>query len=272
LAIGVAIYAVFGQVNEYAAGPAIIRLGERADLTSITAGTVVNVLVRAGEAVKAGQILVQFYSAQESAELAQSDREFELELVNLLRDPSNQDARQSMARLRSERDRRLARLEERSMRTPIEGTVSDIRITPGQHLETGDPVMSVLGRSSRRLLIAMLPGYYRPLLRSGLPIRLELTGYPYVHQDLSVSKIGDEIVGPAAVRRYLGRDFADAVPLTGAAVLVYSELPGGGFVWEDRERVYFDGMQGRVRVKVRTQSALLALIPGLRKMIGSHAD
>lgn len=265
-------YAVLGQVREYASGPAIIRFGDRADLTAISDATVAEILVHPGEAVAPGRILVRFYSGQEAAEFEQADREFQLELVNLLRDPSDEAARRSMARLRSVRDRRLAQVEEKTMRAPIEGTVSDVRIRPGQHLESGDPVMTILGRSPKRMLIAVLPGNYRPLLRAGLPMRLHLTGYRSVHQELKVSAVGDEIVGPTAVRRYLGGDIGDAVPLSGPAVLVYADLPGRGFVSEGRERAYYDGMQGRVQVGVQTQSLLLALIPGLREVLERNHD
>ncbi len=259
--------AVFGQVREYASGPAVIRFGDRANLTALSGATISAVLVRPGETVTTGQVLVRFYSGPETAEFEQADREFQLELVNLLRDPSDQSARESMARLRSERDKRLAQLEGKVMRAPIDGTVSDVRIRPGQHLESGDPVMAILGSSPKRTVIAVLPGNYRPLLRAGLPIRLQLTGYPYVHQNLKVSAIGDEIVGPGAIRRYLGGDIGDAVPLSGPAVLVYAELPTQGFVWDRREREYYDGMQGMVQVRVKTQSVLLALIPGLRDIL-----
>jgi len=268
LAVAGGVYAVFGQIHGYASGPAVIRFEDRAELTSTSDAIVSEILVRPGEAVAQGQVVVRLYSGTETAELNQAEREFELELANLLRDPSDQAARESMARLRSERDRRLAEVDERALRSSIDGTVSDVRIRPGQHLDPGDPVVSIVGRSPRRVLVAALPGNYRPLLRKGLPLRLHLDGYPYVHQDLRVSSISDEIVGPAAIRRYLGRDQGDMLQLTGAALLVYADLPGSGFEWEGRQRAYYDGMQGRVQVSVQKESIIVALVPGLRSVVG----
>lgn len=264
--IGLA-FSVFGHVREYATGPAIVRFRDRADLTALSDGTVLDVSVRAGEAVVAGQTLVRFYSGEESAEVERVEREFQLELVNLLRDPSDQDARQGMARLRSERDRMRTRLGEKAVRSPINGTVSDIRIRPGQRLSAGDPVMKILGRSPQLMVIAILPGQYRPLLKSGLPLKLRLSGYPYTHEDLDVASIGDEVVGPAAIRRYLGIDIGDAVPVGGPAVLVYARLPSRSFTWEAHEHPYYDGMFGTAEVSVRSQPVIMALVPGLRALV-----
>jgi multidrug efflux pump subunit AcrA (membrane-fusion protein) len=257
-------YGVLGRVHEYAVGQAVVRFSDRADLTALSNGTVIGVAVHSGESVSIGQTLVRFYSGEESAEFERVEREFELQLVTLLRDPLDQDARQSMARLRSERDRIRLRLGEKALRSPIEGTVSDIRIRQGQLLTAGDPVMKIVGRTPKLMLIVALPGEYRPLLRPGLPLKLQLKGYPYSHENLRVSAIGDEIVGPGAVRRFLGTEIGDAFPIDGPSVLVYAELSPGGFTWEGRRRPFYDGMLGRADVAVRSQSTILALIPGLR--------
>jgi len=264
-------WGIFGHVHEYAVGQAIVRFSDRADLTALSDGTVLDVLARPGETVANGQILVRFYSSEETAELDRVEREFQLQLVALLRDPLDQDARQSMARLRSERDRMRSRLDERALRSPIAGIVSDILIRPGQHLSTGDPIMKILGKAPKLTVIAALPGEYRPLLKPGLPLELQLNGYPYSHEDLTISAIGDEIVGPGAVRRFLGSEVADAVPVSGPTVLVYADLSRRGFRWEGRERPYYDGMVGRAEVVVQDQSMILALVPGLRALLeGSH--
>ena len=267
LAVVGLLFGVFGRLHEYASGPGVIRFSDRADLAALTDGTVISVEVAAGQHVSTGQVLARFYSKAEASELERVEREFELQLVNVLRDPADQAARQSMAALRAQRDEVLSRLEEKAVTATIDGTVSDVRIRPGQYLESGDPVLSIVGSAPRLLLVAFIPGQYRPLLRAGLPLKLRLTGYPYVHQDLMVTSVGDEIVGPGAIRRYLGQDIGDAVPVSGPVVLVYTDLPRRSFRWEGSDRPYYDGMQGRVEVAVRDQSVLVALIPGLRAVI-----
>jgi membrane fusion protein (multidrug efflux system) len=267
LAVAGLLYGVFGRLPEYASGPGVIRFSDRADLAAVADGTVITVDVVAGQHVTTGQVLAGFYSKAEASELERVEREFELQLVNVLRDPSDQASRQSMAALRAQRDEMRSRLEEKAVTATIDGTVSDVRIHPGQYLLAGDPVLSIVGRAPRLMLVAFIPGEYRPLLRTGLRLKLRLTGYPYVHQELGVTSVGDEIVGPGAIRRYLGHDIGDAVSVNGPAVLVQADLPQRVFRWEGRDRPYYDGMQGRVDVGVRNQSVFVALVPGLRALV-----
>ena len=60
------LYAAIGSTYEYAAGPALIRLEGRTELTARVAGTVSEVLARPGEHVQRGQLLVRFYLAAAS--------------------------------------------------------------------------------------------------------------------------------------------------------------------------------------------------------------
>ena len=66
-----------------------------------------------------------------------------------------------------------------------------------------------------------------------MPLRLEIQGYRYAYQHLTVDSVGDEVVGPAEARRYLGDEIADAVQFAGPVVRVEAHLPfrhlrGGG--------------------------------------------
>ena len=174
-------------------------------------------------------VLVTLYLADRAAELERLNREFDLQMIKFLRDPADQAARSSLTTLRAERQLAQTRLEEQWLKAPHSGIVSDIRIRPGQHLTPGDPVLSLLGDDMRWVVIAMLPGHARPLLQSGTQMRLELAGYRYAYRDVAIQSVGDEIVGPAEVRQYLGQEIADAVPVTGPAVLVKAQLPSNTF-------------------------------------------
>src|SRR5690349_18256177 len=74
------IYAAVGTVNEYATGPAIVRIDGRADITARIAGTVATVNVAPGERVHAGDLLVTFYTADEAADLDRIRQEFDEQL------------------------------------------------------------------------------------------------------------------------------------------------------------------------------------------------
>jgi membrane fusion protein (multidrug efflux system) len=71
-------------------------------------------------------------------------------------------------------------------------------------------------------------------------------------------------VGPAEVRRFLGQDLADTVQITGPVVLVQAPLPATTFISSGRTYHYYDGMPGTAEARVRTESILVTLVPGLK--------
>jgi multidrug efflux pump subunit AcrA (membrane-fusion protein) len=259
-----AVYACFGTVHEYATGPAVVRVEGRVDVTATFAGTVADVFVRPGQHVAADDLLVQFLADDESAELERIEKEFELELIRVMRDPSDQAARQSLTSLRAQKDHATARRDQRMVRARRAGVVSDIRIRPGQHLAVGELVLSIVSDDAPVSLVAVLPGHYRPSLHPGMSLRFELDGYRYQYQELTIESVADDVVGPAEVRRYLGPDAADTVTLTGPLVLVRARLPARSFVADGKTYAFFDGLAGRADVRVRTESILVSLVPAIR--------
>ena len=260
------LYATFGTVNDYAAGPAVVRVAGRVDLTSTAGGTVVAIEVQPGQRVRRGQLLVRFHMTQEMADLERLHREFELQLVKLLRDPANEAARESLTSLRAQRELAEKRVAERSLRAPSDGVVSDLRIRPGQLLAPGDLVLSLVGDSAQFYLVAFLPGSARPLLRKGMPMRIELVGFAYAYQEIVIDSIGDEVVGPAEAKRYLGPDLGDAYAFGGPVVLVKARLPRRTFFFDGKTFNYYDGTPARAEARVRRQPIAVALIPALRAL------
>ncbi|HYX23158.1 MAG TPA: GAF domain-containing protein [Thermoanaerobaculia bacterium] len=260
------LFCVLAKVREYASGPAVVRLGGRTDLTATADGTVTDVGVTTGQAVEAGRLLVRFYGAREAAELNRIDHEFELQLINRLRDPADRGAEQSLLSLRAQRELARANLAEREVRAPAAGVVSDVRVRPGQHIAPGQSLLSLVRGQEHPQVIALLPGEFRPLLKPGMPLRLEVQGYRYAYQHLVVESVGDEVVGPAEARRALGDEIADAVQLTGPVVRVTARLAANTFESDGRVRRFHDGMWGTAEVRIRSERVLVALVPALKAL------
>jgi len=259
-------YMYFGKVDDYSSGPAIIRTTGRTDVTAKRAGTIMKTEVVAGQRIAQGQILARFYNADEIAEVQRLEKEFELGLVKFLRDPASSEAGRTLASLRVERDRAKARLEQRVARAPVDGVVSDIRIRAGQHLQPGDVIMSLTKDSSHMSVVVLLPGSDRPQLRPGMELRLELRGYRYAYQTLTIESVSDEVVGPGAARRYLGRHISDTLAIAGPVVMVVAKLPKRTFKADGETYFYHDGMQAIGEVRVRSERIITTLIPGLKKL------
>lgn len=264
------LFSVLARIREYASGPAVVRLAGRSDLTATADGTVSQIAVAAGQRVAAGQMLVRFYGAREAAELARIDNELELQLVNRLRDPGDAGAEQALISLRAQRELARSNLAEREVRAPAAGVVSDLRVRVGQRIMPGQTLLSLArgpqgaGAQAQPQVVALLPGEFRPLLKPGMPLRLELQGYRYAYQHLVVDSVGDEVVGPEEAQRYLGEEVAGAVQITGPVVRVEAHLTSDTFEAEGRVRRYHDGMWGKAEVRVRSEPVLVALIPALK--------
>lgn len=268
LVVAVALlFSLVNRVHEYATGRAMVRFADRVDLTAVSSGTCSSVEVRPGDKVKAGQVLARFYEGPEAAQLERTQRDFDLLLIELLSDPSNQSVRQSLAQLRSERNWARSRLEEQHRRAPADGIVADVRVRPGQFVAAGEVFMTLTGQGSQASVVALLPGRYGPELKAGMDLRLELDGYPYSYQHLQITDVSSEVLGPTAARRVLGRDAAEAVQMAEPVVVVHALLNGPTFHARNEQHPYHDGMQGKAEVRVRSERILVALVPGLRALV-----
>lgn len=262
--LAAAVYGFVGRIHDYASGPAVIRVDGRVDVTAKVVGTVARVAVQPGQRVAEGQPLVQFFMDDEEAERARLQKEFDLQLLKLLRDPSDAAARQSLISLRAQRELAGARLQQRVVAAPRAGIVSDVRIHPGQRLDVGEHVLSIVGDDARMSLVALLPGRYRPMLRPGLPMRFELSGYRYEYRQLTIDSVGDEIIGPAEAKRFLGPGVADGVAVDGPVVLVRANVPSARFSSDGRDFRYFDGLPAQAEARVRSEPIVVSFIPALK--------
>lgn len=257
-------YLVSGSVHEYAAGPAVVRVAGRTDVTARRAGTVTRVEVEPGQRVAAGDLLVGFDGRQEGAELERLEGELESARLERMRQPSDPSRVLALETLSAQKQLAQARLEELSVRAPHAGTVGDVRIRVGQHLLPGDVILSLLGDDPRLHIVAFLPGHYRPQIHPGMPLRLELQGYRYAYQHLEIERIGDRVVGVAEARRLLGAGSGEALSLPPSVVLVEANLDSETFESGGETYRYYDGSLATAEVRVRSERILFALLPGLK--------
>lgn len=260
-------YGAVGRLHEYASGPAVVWVAGRVHVTAPTSGTVHELDVRPGQRVEAGQLLARFYAAPELAELERVRHEFELHLVKTLRDPSDREARQALIALRAQKDLATARLEQLSIRAPEAGAVGDVRIRPGQRLSAGDIVVTLLGDERHCSIVAMLPAHYRPQLTPGMSLRFEVTGYRYAYQEMTIASVGTQIIGPTEVKRYLGQEIDDTLKLEGPVVLVEATPASPTFEVDGQKFDFYHGMNGVAEARVRTESILVSVWPGLRVVL-----
>jgi membrane fusion protein (multidrug efflux system) len=267
--VTVLAFLILGRLNEYASGPAVVRLEGRSTLSAHSAAFVSKVHVIPGAKVHEGDVLVQFYSSSEAAELAAAGREFDDQLRKLLQQPQDATAREALVSLRTRRDLAQQRLDERTLRAPFDGVIGDVRVRAGQAVEAGTSVLELVDAGSSASLTALLPGRYRPFLTPGKKLRFQLDGFNKRAQELIITNVGDQIVGPSEAARYLGRDLADSLRIEGPVVLVQAQLPSATFESDDdgKRLSFAHGMQGRAESAVRNEPIAYAFVPALKQWV-----
>lgn len=258
--------AALGTVDEYAEGPAIVRLENGHTILAQTEGVVTAVRATPGQRVRAGTVLLSLDSTRERAELERVEREFDLLLADRLRDPSDEDTESRLSALRAQRALARTMLDTRTIVSPCDATVSELRARTGQYVRVGDMLSSLATDRSTYRLIVLVPGRDRPRLARGQKIRFEVDGFARSYQTSSSSTVGNEVVGPEEAARFLGPELAHAVNVDGPVVVVEAPLRSRTFTARGERYAYHAGMLGRAQVRIDERSLVHALVPGLRSV------
>src|SRR5690606_6505576 len=107
------VFSIVASLDEYAGGPAVVRIDGRLDVVSTLSGTVVAVEVATGDAVEVGDVLVRLEAQDLVAERDRLEAELEARLVEALRHPDDESKRAGLATLRSELALADERIEQR---------------------------------------------------------------------------------------------------------------------------------------------------------------
>jgi HlyD family secretion protein len=266
------LYLVLARIDEHATGAGIIRDEGRTAVTAITSGTIERIAVHPGEKVEANQPLVHFDDRQERIELERLNREFEAQQLNRLKNPNDATAGQQVAALATQIGTAEIRLQQRTLLAPRAGVIQDVRIRSNQFVNPGELLITLAGEKNDLALVAILPGHFRPYLKKGDPLRLEMTGFRYAYQRVTIDEVGTEAVGPNEIRRFLGQEISDSLTLQGPAVIVRAHLSSRTFEAGGRRHEYHDGMQGTAEARVRSESILVSVLPGLRALLENNHE
>jgi len=263
LALSLALVLALVDVHEHAQGRLLIQVQGVEDITSTAGGRVSRILVSRGQRVRAGEPLVELYARGETAERDRVVQEFRAQLATRLTDPLNTAARQALGSLRAQLDLNEVLVSERTLVAPFDGWVREMRVRENQYIGAGEVVATLSKEETAAKALLLVPGRYRPMLKPGQPLRLELDGFAFLYQDVTVSVVSDELVGPTEVRRYLGPDLGDVVTVDGPMVMVEARLPEEGLRTHGHTYHYYSGMVGTGRVQVRSRNGWTMLVPAL---------
>jgi membrane fusion protein (multidrug efflux system) len=166
--------------------------------------------------------------------------------------------------LRTRRELAEQRLTQRTLRAAVNGVIADVRVREGQVVEPGMRMIDLQGAASAASVTALLPGRYRPMLHAGAKLRFHVDGFQHVTHELEIESVGEQIVGPNEARRFVGRDLADALAVSGPVVLVQARLPASNFIMDGQQYDFASGMFGKAEVVVRNEAIVFAFVPSLK--------
>ena len=262
LLLGFAAFLIFGKATEYAEGSAVVHSRGRIPVVANEAGTVAAIGLVPGTPVAPGDVIGTLYDHAELAEVRRLEHEYEDALVRLLRDPENPAAGAGLAGLRASSEQARAALEERQLIVPVVGVLTDVRVRPGALVSPGQTVATVGAAGPGFEIVAAVPGNFRPLLDSGLPVVAELEQFPGSRFHLQAREISPEVISVAEARALMGQLLPTATE-DAALALVYADLPEVLVSSTGTEYPLYDGMRGSVRIPVREERFIVTLWPAL---------
>ena len=264
-----AAFTIFIKVPTYSTGRGVVIL----DGTTVTApamGTVDKLHVAPGQAVAKGTILVKLQAAAEQDELANAKAELDNATRAYLSEQSDETAKKQLASIWARYNTARSKLEQRTIRAPKAGTISDIRTRNGALLQPGDPIaMIVEGGNTLPEVYAFLPAKDRPRLFPGQRLQVGLSGYTKIRELAEITYVAREGIGSTEVAKLLGPSLGDALkmPPDGSYVLVKARLPRRTFETDHAILPFHHGMLADTEVKIAEKPFLVTLFPALEKYV-----
>lgn len=257
------------QIDDYASGTAVLRAQQSAEVVSPQSGVVAQVTVRPGQSVEQNQPLLRLHDDASVTALRRVQEQLRSGLARRLLDPTTPSTSE-LATLRSQWRELQRRRDETVIRAPRRGVVQEVRLRAGDAVTAGDIALTLDRQGQELSVVALLPGSYRPSLQPGQELRLELQGFHSTYHELHIEAVGEDVVGPSAVRRQLGADLRDSVALQGPMVWVEARLRQQGFQHQGVQYRYHDGMAGTASVRLRRRSLLRAMLPFSETLEAGH--
>ena len=255
-------FLILGTATEYAEGTAVVHSRGRVPVVANEGGTVAVIQIAPQAEVAPGDVIGTLYDHAELAQVQRLEHEYEDALVRLLRDPADPTAGSGLAALRSASEQARADLEERQLIVPVGGVLTDVRVRPGALVTPGQTVATVGTAGPGFEIVAAVPGNFRPLLSSGLPVVAELEQFPGSRFHLQAREISPEVISVGEARALMGQ-LLPTVSEDAALALVYADLPRVLTSSSGSEYPLYDGMRGGVRIPLREERFIATLWPAL---------
>ncbi len=263
-----AIFTIFVKVPTYSSGRGLVIL-PGTTITAPAAGTVDEVMVQPGQAVAKNAPILKLKSTGERDELTNAKSDLENARRAFMSERSDEN-KKVLANASTRFHLASSKLEQRTIRAEVAGTISDVRVHGGSLLQPGDQIVTVV--SSKETLPevwAFLPATDHPRLKVGQELQVGLIGYTKTREKAIIYEVSREGIGAAEAGKLVGQVLVDALrlPPDGSYVLVKARLPARTFETEHNILRYHNGMQATTEVKIGEKPFLVAVFPAIERYV-----
>ncbi len=262
-------FAFFIKVPTYSTGTGIIEFPGLL-VSAPAAGNVSDVLVKYGDAVHKNQPLAKLSSQEQESEFRRAETELKYAEAQYLFDPNDEQVRKSLAGALAGSRRAQEAVEQRIVKAPREGVITELPVTIGHPVQFGDQIAKISDTDAIPELHAYLPGNDIAQLQAAKEVQIELQGYQRGRDIGAIDYVARTAVGGALVKHELGTAYESAVTLADGATYteVKAKLKKSTFEYHGKQWNYTGGMQAKVEVKLESKRFLSKLLPDLSHLAG----
>ncbi|MEP6859529.1 MAG: HlyD family efflux transporter periplasmic adaptor subunit [Deltaproteobacteria bacterium] len=273
LLVGSLLVAFFGslllRVHVYSSGAGIV-IFNGTPVSAQASGNVDHYFVDPGDYVHAGDAIAQLSSGQQKADFAQAKSEDDNAIRSFLWDETDEQARKSVKTAGIAKTHAQAQLDQRIIRAPVDGTVSDLAFGKGESIQAGQQLATIFEPGSRPLAYAYLPASDRPRIKPDMPLQVAIEGFKKKRAKLHIIDISTEGVGANEIRKSVGQQLADTLklPNDGATyILVKAKFDSDQIVIGDKNYDLHHGMPIKAEIAIETRPFLADVFPFFEKYL-----
>ncbi|HEX4450226.1 MAG TPA: HlyD family efflux transporter periplasmic adaptor subunit [Kofleriaceae bacterium] len=261
-------FAFFIKVPTYSTGKGVVQFdGTR--INAPAAGNVALVMHHVGDGVAKGEPIAKLSAATEEADLRRAETEDQIAIASYLVDPTDDQVRKSLAAAHASRRRAQESVDQRTVRAPRAGRLTELHAAEGQALQFGEEIGVISDEDALPYVRAYMPGNdISQLLKKQFVTdgQINIKGYTKKREHGKITQIAPSAISSTEVRKQLGTAYESAIGAGQDGVMfaeVRIELPHPWFKYHDEQMQYRAGMQCEVEIKLDEKRFLVQLLPDL---------
>lgn len=255
------------RVHVYSSGSGLVMFNGTP--VSVQAnGNLEQFFVESGQFVHAGEPIAQLSSQQQKADYAQAKGEADVAIRSFLQDDTDDQARKSVKTAGIALAHAQAQLDQRVIRAPADGKISDLLVGRGDPVQAGKQIATIFEPGARPMAYAFLPASDRPRIKPDMPLQVAIEGFKKKRAKLHIVSMSTETFGANLVRNYVGQALADTLklPNDGATYfLVVAEFDTNQIKLGDKTYDLVHGMPIKGEIAIETRPFLADVFPFFEK-------